>query len=78
MNLNIPAITIDGGGRGTDAHALTESFDTTDSLERHAARAARGDRARATLQPGRAPQTEFLLISIQGRGTNRSSNRRTA
>lgn len=31
MSLGIPAITIDGGGRGTDAHALTESFDTTDS-----------------------------------------------
>jgi tripeptide aminopeptidase len=31
MNLNIPAITIDGGGKGTDAHALTESFDSTDS-----------------------------------------------
>jgi acetylornithine deacetylase/succinyl-diaminopimelate desuccinylase-like protein len=31
MSLNIPAITIDGGGRGTDAHALSESFDSTDS-----------------------------------------------
>lgn len=31
MSLGIPAITIDGGGRGTDAHALTESFDSTDS-----------------------------------------------
>jgi tripeptide aminopeptidase len=31
MSLGIPAITIDGGGRGTDAHALTETFDTTDS-----------------------------------------------
>jgi tripeptide aminopeptidase len=31
MNLGIPAITIGGGGRGTDAHALTESFDTKDS-----------------------------------------------
>ena len=31
MSLHIPAITIGGGGRGTDAHALTESFDTTDS-----------------------------------------------
>jgi tripeptide aminopeptidase len=31
MSLRIPAITIGGGGRGTDAHALTESFDTTDS-----------------------------------------------
>jgi tripeptide aminopeptidase len=31
MNLQIPAITIDGGGKGTDAHALTESFDSTDS-----------------------------------------------
>src|SRR5262249_45372943 len=29
MSLKIPAITIGGGGRGTDAHALTESFDTT-------------------------------------------------
>jgi tripeptide aminopeptidase len=31
MNLGIPAITISGGGNGKDAHALTESFDTTDS-----------------------------------------------
>ncbi|MCC7126586.1 MAG: M20/M25/M40 family metallo-hydrolase [Acidobacteria bacterium] len=31
MSLGIPAITIDGGGRGTDAHALTESFDSTES-----------------------------------------------
>ena len=31
MYLNIPAITIDGGGRGAGAHALDESFDTTDS-----------------------------------------------
>jgi acetylornithine deacetylase/succinyl-diaminopimelate desuccinylase-like protein len=31
MNLGIPAITIGGGGRGSGAHALDESFDTTDS-----------------------------------------------
>jgi acetylornithine deacetylase/succinyl-diaminopimelate desuccinylase-like protein len=31
ISLNIPAITIGGGGEGFDAHALTESFDTTDS-----------------------------------------------
>lgn len=31
MSLGIPAITIDGGGDGRDAHALTERFDTTDS-----------------------------------------------
>jgi tripeptide aminopeptidase len=31
MSLQIPAITIGGGGDGSDAHALTESFDTTDS-----------------------------------------------
>ena len=31
MSLGIPAITIDGGGRGTDAHALSETFDSTDS-----------------------------------------------
>jgi hypothetical protein len=31
MSLRIPAITIGGGGRGADAHALTESFDTTGS-----------------------------------------------
>lgn len=31
MSLGIPAITIDGGGRGRDAHALTESFDSTDA-----------------------------------------------
>lgn len=31
MSLKIPAITIGGGGRGRDAHALSESFDTTDA-----------------------------------------------
>ncbi len=31
MSLRIPSITIGGGGRGSDAHALSESFDTTDS-----------------------------------------------
>jgi acetylornithine deacetylase/succinyl-diaminopimelate desuccinylase-like protein len=31
MNLGIPAITIDGGGRGTGAHALDEAFDQTNS-----------------------------------------------
>jgi tripeptide aminopeptidase len=33
MSLGIPAITIDGGGRGTGAHALEETFDTTDSWQ---------------------------------------------
>jgi tripeptide aminopeptidase len=32
MNMGIPAITIGGGGTGKDAHALTESFDTKDSV----------------------------------------------
>jgi di/tripeptidase len=31
MSLNIPAITIDGGGRGTGAHSPDEAFDTTNS-----------------------------------------------
>ena len=31
MSLGTPAITIGGGGRGFDAHAPSESFDTTDS-----------------------------------------------
>jgi tripeptide aminopeptidase len=31
MNLHIPAITISGGGQGTGAHSLNETFDTTDS-----------------------------------------------
>jgi acetylornithine deacetylase/succinyl-diaminopimelate desuccinylase-like protein len=31
MNLGIPAVTIGGGGRGTGAHALDETFDPTDS-----------------------------------------------
>jgi tripeptide aminopeptidase len=31
MNLGIPAITISGGGIGTGAHSLNETFDTTDS-----------------------------------------------
>ena len=33
MSLGLPAITIGGGGRGTDAHAITESYDTTDSWQ---------------------------------------------
>jgi tripeptide aminopeptidase len=33
MSLGIPAITIDGGGRGTGAHSLGETFDTTDSWQ---------------------------------------------
>jgi acetylornithine deacetylase/succinyl-diaminopimelate desuccinylase-like protein len=33
MSLGIPAITIDGGGRGSGSHALDESFDTTDSWQ---------------------------------------------
>jgi tripeptide aminopeptidase len=33
MNLGIPAITIDGGGRGTGAHALDEAFDSTNSWQ---------------------------------------------
>ncbi len=33
MDLHIPAITIGGGGKGEGAHALTESFDTTDSWQ---------------------------------------------
>jgi acetylornithine deacetylase/succinyl-diaminopimelate desuccinylase-like protein len=31
ISRGIPAITIDGGGRGRGAHSLDESFDTTDS-----------------------------------------------
>ncbi len=31
MSLGIPAVTIDGGGRGTGAHSLGEAFDSTDS-----------------------------------------------
>jgi acetylornithine deacetylase/succinyl-diaminopimelate desuccinylase-like protein len=31
MSLSIPAITIGGGGRGSNAHALNESFDTADA-----------------------------------------------
>jgi acetylornithine deacetylase/succinyl-diaminopimelate desuccinylase-like protein len=33
MNMKIPAITIDGGGRGTGAHALNEAFDSTNSWQ---------------------------------------------
>jgi acetylornithine deacetylase/succinyl-diaminopimelate desuccinylase-like protein len=33
MSLSVPAITIGGGGRGREAHALTESFDTTDAWQ---------------------------------------------
>lgn len=31
MGLGVPALTIDGGGRGRGAHSLSESFDSTDS-----------------------------------------------
>ena len=31
MSLKVPAITIGGGGRGSNAHALDESFDTKDA-----------------------------------------------
>jgi len=31
MNIGIPAITIGGGGRGTGAHSLDETYDTKDS-----------------------------------------------
>jgi tripeptide aminopeptidase len=33
MNLGIPAITISGGGVGTGAHSLNETFDTKDSWQ---------------------------------------------
>jgi hypothetical protein len=29
MNLKIPAITVAGGGSGSDAHSLNETFDAT-------------------------------------------------
>jgi tripeptide aminopeptidase len=31
MNLGIPAVTIGGGGKGSGAHSLNETYDTTDS-----------------------------------------------
>ena len=31
MQLGVPAVTIGGGGKGTGAHSLDESFDSTDS-----------------------------------------------
>lgn len=31
ISLRIPAVTIDGGGRGSGAHSLDETFDTTES-----------------------------------------------
>jgi acetylornithine deacetylase/succinyl-diaminopimelate desuccinylase-like protein len=33
MSMKVPAVTIGGGGRGREAHALTESFDTTDAWQ---------------------------------------------
>ena len=33
ISLGIPAITIGGGGRGREAHALTESFDVTEAWQ---------------------------------------------
>jgi hypothetical protein len=31
MNMGIPALTIGGGGSGSGAHSLNETFDTKDS-----------------------------------------------
>ena len=31
MSMQIPAITINGGGRGSGAHSLAETFDSTES-----------------------------------------------
>ena len=33
ISLGIPAVTIDGGGRGTGSHSIEETFDTTDSWQ---------------------------------------------
>jgi acetylornithine deacetylase/succinyl-diaminopimelate desuccinylase-like protein len=33
MSLGVPAVTIDGGGKGSGAHSLGETFDTTDSWQ---------------------------------------------
>jgi len=33
MRLNIPAITIGGGGSGSGVHTINEVFDTTDSSQ---------------------------------------------
>ena len=33
MSLKIPAVTIDGGGRGTGSHSLEETFDTTNAWQ---------------------------------------------
>jgi tripeptide aminopeptidase len=33
MSMSIPAVTIDGGGRGTGAHSLGEAFDSTTSWQ---------------------------------------------
>lgn len=33
MSMNVPAVTIGGGGRGTGAHALDEQFDSTNSWQ---------------------------------------------
>jgi tripeptide aminopeptidase len=33
MSLQIPALTIDGGGRGSGAHSLGEGFDATNSWQ---------------------------------------------
>ena len=33
ISLGIPAVTIDGGGSGTGAHTLAETFDTTNSWQ---------------------------------------------
>ena len=49
MSMNVPAITIGGGGRGREAHALTESFDTTDAWMGTQHALSGDDRARAEI-----------------------------
>ena len=49
MSLGIPAVTIDGGGRGTGSHALDEAFDSTNSWMGSQRARCSGDRACATL-----------------------------
>jgi hypothetical protein len=33
LSLGIPAVTIDGGGKGSGAHTEEEAFDTTDAWQ---------------------------------------------
>ena len=79
MSMSIPAITIDGGGRGTGAHALDEAFDHDELVAGDAARAADRAGARAAVgrlgaPPSREPKASGLQPALFFNSRNRASS----